>query len=375
MGGDYYMAVTVKQIAELANVSRGTVDRVLNNRSGVSEATRQKVLKIAKELHYEPNFLAKALVSKKESLKIGVILTPDYNPFIHDIISGINRAKKEFSAFGIEVIIKLMTSLDPSEEIRIINDLTENGVSGMAVFPLDHPNVYALLNSLIEKGIAVITFNSPAPEVKSLCFIGQDHYKGGRTAAGLMCKILPKDARIGIIISSTKLSCHQQRLLGFQNKISETRPDIKIVGISENQDKKEDAFRITLEYCNKLPDLDGIYITGGGIAGVGSALDIKLPDLDGIYITGGGIAGVGSALDIIDDSENIHVICHDLTEGSIHLLQTQVVDFVLGQEPVNQGYLLIKTLFEYLVKNITPHKIIDIPVTISTDESYKKEEP
>ena len=312
------MAVTVKQIAELANVSRGTVDRVLNNRSGVSEATRQKVLKIAKELHYEPNFLAKALVSKKESLKIGVILTPDYNPFIHDIISGINRAKKEFSAFGIEVIIKLMTSLDPSEEIRIINDLTENGVSGMAVFPLDHPNVYALLNSLIEKGIAVITFNSPAPEVKSLCFIGQDHYKGGRTAAGLMCKILPKDARIGIIISSTKLSCHQQRLLGFQNKISETRPDIKIVGISENQDKKEDAFRITLEYCNKLPDLDGIYITGGGIA------------------------GVGSALDIIDDSENIHVICHDLTEGSIHLLQTQVVDFVLGQEPrifIDQNFI------------------------------------
>ena len=34
-----------------------------------------------------------------------------------------------------------------------------------------------------------------------------------------------------------------------------------------------------------------------------------------------------------------------------------------------------KTLLEYLVKNITPHKIIDIPVTISTDESYKKEEP
>ena len=73
MGGDYYMAVTVKQIAELANVSRGTVDRVLNNRSGVSEATRQKVLKIAKELHYEPNFLAKALVSKKESLKHRII--------------------------------------------------------------------------------------------------------------------------------------------------------------------------------------------------------------------------------------------------------------------------------------------------------------
>ena len=40
-------------------------------------------------------------------------------------------------------------------------------------------------------------------------------------------------------------------------------------------------FRITLEYCNKLPDLDGIYITGGGIAGVGSALEYYNGDNDG----------------------------------------------------------------------------------------------
>ncbi len=81
------MAVTVKQIAELANVSRGTVDRVLNNRSGVSEATRQKVLKIAKELHYEPNFLAKALVSKKESFKNrGHLKHRIYNPLLSMIL-------------------------------------------------------------------------------------------------------------------------------------------------------------------------------------------------------------------------------------------------------------------------------------------------
>lgn len=59
MGGDYYMAVTVKQIAELANVSRGTVDRVLNNRSGVSEATAPKSFENRKRTHYEPNSLPK----------------------------------------------------------------------------------------------------------------------------------------------------------------------------------------------------------------------------------------------------------------------------------------------------------------------------
>lgn len=83
------MSVTIKQIAALANVSRGTVDRVLNNRPGVNPDTREKVLRIAKELHYQPNFLAKALVNSKENIKLGVILTPDYNPFIHEIIKGI----------------------------------------------------------------------------------------------------------------------------------------------------------------------------------------------------------------------------------------------------------------------------------------------
>ena len=56
------MSVTIKQIAELANVSRGTVDKVLNHRPGVKAETKTKVLQIAKELNYEPNFLGKALL-------------------------------------------------------------------------------------------------------------------------------------------------------------------------------------------------------------------------------------------------------------------------------------------------------------------------
>ena len=339
------MGITIKQIAELSNVSRGTVDRVLNNRPGVSDVTREKVLRIAKELHYQPNFLARALVNKKETIKIGVILTPDYNPFIQDMIKGISNAKEEFSAFGLEVIIKMMLTLEPAEEIKLIQELRDDGVNGIAVFPLAHPQVYTLLNELINEGIAIITFNSPAESVNSICFVGQNHYKGGRTAGELMCKILPFNSKIGIIISTGVLSCHQQRLNGFREKLIEIRPDIEIIGIDSNQDKKEDAFRITLEYCNKFPDLKGIYITGGGIA------------------------GVGSALDIVNSSDNIHVICHDLTPDSVNLLNSGVIDFILGQEPVSQGYSLIKTMFEYLVKNTTPPKIIDIPVTITIRES------
>lgn len=339
------MTVTIKKIAELANVSRGTVDRVLNNRSGVNAETRDKILKIANELHYQPNFLAKALVNSKENIKLGIILTPDYNPFIHEILKGIQTAQDEFKAFGLEVMIKMMTTLEAAEELKIIYELKEAGVNGMAVFPLDHPQITSVLNELSEEQIPVLTFNSRAESVRSLCFIGQDHYKGGRTAAGLMSKIIPHEAQIGVIISTPDLSCHQERLKGFQEKLAQSRPDAEIVEVCKNQDRKEDAFQITLEYCNKYPRLSGLYITGGGVAGIGSALEITRKTSD------------------------IHVICHDLTPDSIELLNSGTVDFVLGQEPEVQGYQIVKTLFEYLVKDILPNQTIDIPVTISIQES------
>lgn len=144
------MAVTIKEIAALANVSRGTVDKVLNNRPGVKDSTREKVLKIANELHYQPNFIGKALVHSNNPIKIGIILTPDYNPFVQELLEGIQNAQNEFSAFGIEVITKMMTSLEPAEQLSIINELVDMNVSGMAVFPLDNPHIFSRVNHLIE---------------------------------------------------------------------------------------------------------------------------------------------------------------------------------------------------------------------------------
>ncbi len=56
----------IKDIAELAGVSIGTVDRVLHKRGEVAEKTREKVIKIVKDLDYSPNVIARALKSKKK---------------------------------------------------------------------------------------------------------------------------------------------------------------------------------------------------------------------------------------------------------------------------------------------------------------------
>lgn len=340
------MAVTIKQIAELANVSRGTVDKVLNNRPGVKEATKDKVLKIAKELNYQPNFLGKALVQSKNPIRIGIILTPEYNPFIQEMLTGIKNAQNEFNAFGIEVSIKMPITLEPAEQISILNELELENVNGIALFPMDNEIVRNKINQLAEKNIAILTCNSKIEGIHDFCFIGQNHYKGGRTAAGLMMKLLPLGGDVGVIISSYHLSCHKDRLNGFMDKIKESASAIHILEVQENQDRKDEAFKITLEYLNQYPELAGLYVTGGGIGGVGSALHLLNP------------------------ARKINVICHDLIPDSISLLENGSIDFVLGQSPELQGYQLVKTFFEYLVKKQKPERaFVEIPITISTQDS------
>ena len=65
---------TMKQIAELAGVSRGTVDRVLNNRGEVNQETAKRILDIANSLNYVPNKTAKLLSVRKTDLKLAYIL-------------------------------------------------------------------------------------------------------------------------------------------------------------------------------------------------------------------------------------------------------------------------------------------------------------
>lgn len=60
-----------------------------------------------------------------------------------------------------------MATLEAAEELKIIQELEDAGVNGMAVFPLDHPQIVSVLNDLIKKNIAVVTFNSRADSVNS----------------------------------------------------------------------------------------------------------------------------------------------------------------------------------------------------------------
>jgi LacI family transcriptional regulator len=141
----------MKDIARLANISLGTVDRALNNKAGVSPKNRQKILQIAESLNYTPNHLGKALVLKKQNMKLGFILDPTINPYFQELKRGVEQRKDELEAYGISTYIFTMNSYNENEQIQLLEELRHLGVSGVALNAIDSPRVREAIDSLVDR--------------------------------------------------------------------------------------------------------------------------------------------------------------------------------------------------------------------------------
>lgn len=117
---------TIKDVARRANVSIATVSRAVNNSPLVSEETRQRVMKVIEELGYQPNALARGLVSRKSNT-IGVLITDVTNLFSAEVFRGMEDAAHERNS---NVFI-CNTDADRDRMLRYITFLHEKQVEGV----------------------------------------------------------------------------------------------------------------------------------------------------------------------------------------------------------------------------------------------------
>ncbi|PAD69373.1 hypothetical protein CHH83_09545 [Bacillus sp. 7586-K] len=126
------MKVTIKDIAQICGVSLGTVDRALNNRKGISEKTRKKVLQVAKEMNYRPDYTARSLVIGK-TLTIGVVLFDLYNRSFAQLLNAIELKARELGYF----VYITLTDKNPENERQCIEYLVNRKVDGIILFSVN----------------------------------------------------------------------------------------------------------------------------------------------------------------------------------------------------------------------------------------------
>ena len=169
---------TIQTIAELAGVSRGTVDRVLNNRSYVRADVRARVLNAIQETGYlSPKEAHRQAAEAKLPLKpvrLGVLLPNWSGPFHEDVPRGIQAARSELEKRDVEVRVCTCETDIPRETIELLDELVNWGAQGIALCALNDISIEARIGELAEQGIPCITFNSDLPNSRRLCFVGQN---------------------------------------------------------------------------------------------------------------------------------------------------------------------------------------------------------
>ena len=344
------MSKTIKQIADLAGVSRGTVDRVLHNRYGVDPVVRNRVQKILADIDYKPNVVAKALKRSGKSMNFGFIITDITNPFFSGIVNGFRSAEKEYISHGVRLKQLNMKEISSDEQVRCLDELLggDEKLSGVFIGGINEPIITDYINDIADR-VPVITYNTDINGSKRLCFVGQNHLEAGRVAGRLMSLLLQRDGKIASFVSTSKTLAHVGRFAGFRESIEKLKPNSVV--------------------------LDPIQHTETDEAGYHAALEVlKIPDVSALYVTAEGSIGVARALKESGKRPGVKMICYDMLDGIVEAVKNEIVDITIGQKEYLQGYLPVKLMYEYLAFGTPPpcgNIYTDIDIRVKENIDYR----
>ncbi len=326
---------TIKEIAQKAGVSIGTVDRVLHNRGMVNEQTRQRIEAVMQELNYRPNQAAQGLAVMKKKLKISFFLPDAKNhPFFHDITDAAHRKAKELAQYGVQVNFYQITGDEDTlffEREKYCNMLSQQ--DGIILMGIDSSKVKSYLEAAEQMKIPVVFYNTYIPGREFLAYVGCDYRKAGRLAAGLSALAGGERAQVCIYSEGFEMiSSYRERAKGFFLEAEERYPEMKILDIRSIKRSREQNENSVREMFRKFPDVNIVYV-------------VNPRDYE-----------ICRVIAAADSRHQVRIITNDLVKGQEEMIRQGIISATVCQEPEKQGQLPLEILFQYLAYGTVPEE-------------------
>lgn len=335
--------VTIKDIAEKAGSSIGTVDRVLHGRGRVSKKTEDKIKAIIRKIGYRTNIHARSL-SMSTVYNIGVIMPYSYQDSGYwDILcKGIDQAERDLATFNIHRHYFFFDKYSEESFINSAKQALEQEMGALLIAPVLFDACSAFVKS-IAADIPYVYVDSTIPETAPLASIGQDSYQSGVCGAKLMKVLLGGEGNVAVLRMLPNDFHINERVRGFSSVFDQCS-SVKI----------------------HLYDLDG-GLEDAAFAERVRAIAEDVRPCNGFFVTNAETHRVAKALG--GTSKGKHIIGYDCVEENLHLLKEGAIDFIISQNILEQGYKGINTLFRHLVLKEPCDSKVHIPIDIVIAEN------
>jgi LacI family transcriptional regulator len=309
--GRRMMKPTIHDVADAAQVSLATVDRVLNKRGGVAAKSMDKVEAAVVQLGYVRDAAA-ANLSRNKIYRFCFVLPEAQTGFVSLLRGAIEAERGVLLAERVALDIVVAPSFDVARQVAALRAVEADAVAVMAS---EAPEVQAEIGRLSAAGVPVVTLVADLPRADRAAYVGPDNVLAGRTAAGFMGQFLAGRPSVVLpVAGSLAARDHSERLMGFRAVMGERFEQIEILPAVEGFD---DAARVA-----------GLVRAAGAIAG--------------IYAIGAGTRGLVEAVGQM--ASRPVVVAHELTDVSRQALRDGQIDLVIDQNPAAEVAAAIRVM-------------------------------
>ena len=337
---------TIATLAAAAGVSVATVDRVLNRRHPVREATARRVLEAAETLGYHATPLLRARVQERQrAARMGFLLQRESSPFYQQLASHLAAAAQGLAGPETRPAIEFVDELDAAAIVERMQAMSRR-VDALAVVSVDHPRVTEEIERLHRQGIPTFTLLSDLSAPLRAGYIGLDARKAGRTAAWAITRFAQEPGAVAIFVGSHRYLDHDTREISLRSYLREFAPDFRLLEPLVDLEQPAVAYDAALTLLRRHPELVGIYSAGGGTDGIVRALTEQ---------------GRG---------EQVVLVCNELTPSIRSALIDRVVDLVIATPTAALAERTVRAILDALARPVAaPAAPIMLPFEIYGPEN------
>ena len=292
--------------------------------------------------------------SGEAKYRIAVIPKGTTHVFWKSIHAGAIKAQQELKAAGLDVEIIWKGPLkedDRESQIRVVEDFVTRGVTGIVLAPLDDAALRAPVKDAVNNGIPVVIIDSGLNSDDYVSFVATDNYVGGQKGGEHLAKVLGGKGKVVMLRYQEGSASTMNREQGFLDAIAK-HPEIKVV--SSNQyggATTESAFQASENLLAPLRTPDGGLTIDGIFCPNESTTFAMLRALKDTALAG-----------------KVHYVGFDSSDQLVKALAERHIEGLVLQDPINMGYLGVKTIVAHL-RGQKVEKRIDTGSEVATPEN------